>query len=202
MLNRPVWRSLENISMLRSELVTFLTSLVVCAWKARKNICQQSIAGVLRLRATSRPLCDRSARRFAQDDAFVGASKNWKKRKGDILWRCRPLLSDLSGIRFGFQITMSFGAELFSVTTDTARSSRTIPFSQPCKSFLGATHEARFRVSSSPFVYSLLLEDFSSVVFDITRNLLVCGHPQRFCSVEIMYLLWKCQNGTIRAYLW
>ena len=31
-----------------------------------------SIAGVLRLRAISRPLCDRSARRFAQDDSFVG----------------------------------------------------------------------------------------------------------------------------------
>jgi hypothetical protein len=95
---------------------------------------------------------------------------------------------------------MSFGAEPISVTTDTARGSRTIPFSQRCKSFLGATHEARYRVSSLPFVYSLLLEDFSSVVFDITRNLVVCKHPQRFCSVEIMYLLWKCQNGTIRAY--
>jgi hypothetical protein len=32
-----------------------------------------SIAGVLRLRAISRPLRDRSARRFAQDDGFVGA---------------------------------------------------------------------------------------------------------------------------------
>jgi hypothetical protein len=31
-----------------------------------------SIAGVLRLRAISRSLCDRSARRFAQDDGFVG----------------------------------------------------------------------------------------------------------------------------------
>jgi hypothetical protein len=31
-----------------------------------------SIAGVLRLRAISRPLCDSSARRFAQDDGFVG----------------------------------------------------------------------------------------------------------------------------------
>jgi hypothetical protein len=31
-----------------------------------------SIAGVLRLRAISRPLCDRPARRFAQDDGFVG----------------------------------------------------------------------------------------------------------------------------------
>ena len=32
-------------------------------------------AGVLRLRAIRRPLCDRSARRFAQDDGFVGAEK-------------------------------------------------------------------------------------------------------------------------------
>jgi hypothetical protein len=31
-----------------------------------------SIAGVLRLRATGRPLSDGSARRFAQDDAFSG----------------------------------------------------------------------------------------------------------------------------------
>jgi hypothetical protein len=35
-----------------------------------------SIAGVLRLRAISRPLCDRSARRFAQDDGFVGGEKD------------------------------------------------------------------------------------------------------------------------------
>ena len=35
-----------------------------------------SIAGVLRLRAISRPLCDRSARRFAQDDGFVGGEKH------------------------------------------------------------------------------------------------------------------------------
>src|SRR5271154_3164987 len=35
-----------------------------------------SIAGVLRLRAISRPLCNRSARRFAQDDGFVGGSRN------------------------------------------------------------------------------------------------------------------------------
>jgi hypothetical protein len=33
------------------------------------------IAGVLRLRAIRRPLCDRSARRFAQDDGFVGGEK-------------------------------------------------------------------------------------------------------------------------------
>ncbi len=35
-----------------------------------------SIAGVLRLRAISRPLCDRAARRFAQDDGFVGGEKH------------------------------------------------------------------------------------------------------------------------------
>ena len=35
-----------------------------------------SIAGVLRLRAISRPLCDRSARRFAQDDGFVVGEKH------------------------------------------------------------------------------------------------------------------------------
>jgi hypothetical protein len=53
---------------------------------------------------------------------------------------------------------------------------------------------------SLPFVYSLLLENFSSVVFDITRILTRLRTPERFCCVEIMYLLWKCQNGTIRAY--
>jgi hypothetical protein len=35
-----------------------------------------SIAEVLRLRAISRPLCDRSAWRFAQDDPFVGGWKS------------------------------------------------------------------------------------------------------------------------------
>jgi hypothetical protein len=35
-----------------------------------------SIAGVLRLRAITLPLCDRSARRFAQDDGFVEGLKN------------------------------------------------------------------------------------------------------------------------------
>jgi hypothetical protein len=35
-----------------------------------------SIAGVLRLRAIDPPLCDRSARRFAQDDGFVEGLKN------------------------------------------------------------------------------------------------------------------------------
>ena len=34
-----------------------------------------SIAGVLRLRAINPPLCDRSARRFAQDDAFLQGTK-------------------------------------------------------------------------------------------------------------------------------
>jgi hypothetical protein len=34
-----------------------------------------SIAGVLRLRAIKRSVCDRSAKRFAQDDGFVGGLK-------------------------------------------------------------------------------------------------------------------------------
>src|SRR5580658_10362179 len=59
-------------------------SLVVRGWKARKSICQQASPGflrlrsgqALRLRAISRPLCDRSARRFAQDDGFVGGEKH------------------------------------------------------------------------------------------------------------------------------
>src|SRR5580704_16041285 len=67
-----------------SELVTFLIWPVVCGWKARKSICQQASPGflrlrsgqALRLRAISRPLCDRSAWRFAQDDSFVGGEKH------------------------------------------------------------------------------------------------------------------------------
>ena len=56
-----------------------------------------SIAGVLRLRAISRPLCDRSARRFAQDDGFVGGEnirlgvqKTRKDRKSHRLTAERP----------------------------------------------------------------------------------------------------------------
>ena len=55
-----------------SEFVTFLTSVVVCGRKASQSICQTGIAGVLRLRAIKPSLCDRSAKRFAQDDDFVG----------------------------------------------------------------------------------------------------------------------------------
>src|SRR5258708_10862737 len=73
------WSELQ-IPRLRSELVTFLIWPVVCGWKARKSICQQASPGFLRLRsgqalplrAISRSLFDRSARRFAQDDGFVG----------------------------------------------------------------------------------------------------------------------------------
>ncbi len=76
-------RSLHSAS-LRSELVTFLIWPVVCGWKARKSICQQASPGfprlcsgqALRLRAISRPLCDRSARRFAQDDRLCGGEKH------------------------------------------------------------------------------------------------------------------------------
>jgi hypothetical protein len=73
-----------NPGTLRSGLVTFLIWPVVCGWKARKSICQQASPGfprlcsgqALRLRAVSRPLCDRPARRFAQDDGFVGGEKH------------------------------------------------------------------------------------------------------------------------------
>jgi hypothetical protein len=59
----------------------------VRGWKAPKNICQQASPGfprlrsgqALRLRAIGRPLCDGSARRFAQDDAFWGL-KNISRR--------------------------------------------------------------------------------------------------------------------------
>jgi hypothetical protein len=64
--------------------VTFLIWPVICGWKTRKSICQQASPGfprlcsgqALRLRAISRPLCDRSARRFAQDDGFVGGENH------------------------------------------------------------------------------------------------------------------------------
>ena len=42
-----------------------------------------SIAGVLRLRAIKPSVCDRSAKRFAQDDGFVGGleTADWICRK-------------------------------------------------------------------------------------------------------------------------
>jgi hypothetical protein len=62
------------------EFVTFLSSGVVCGRKAPKSICQQASPGfprprsgqALRLRALKPSVCDRSAKRFAQDDGFVG----------------------------------------------------------------------------------------------------------------------------------
>jgi hypothetical protein len=52
-----------------------------------------SIAGVLRLRAIKPSVCDRSAKRFAQDDGFVGGNaENTKRAKksqaaGDVAGR-------------------------------------------------------------------------------------------------------------------
>jgi hypothetical protein len=139
--------------------VTFLTSLVAFGWKARKNICQQASPGfprlrsgqALRLRAISRLLCDESARRFAQDDAFVGASKNIRLEVqkseratplGDVALCCPICRGSGSASR-----SQCRSARNRLVATDTARGSRTIPLSQRCKSFLGATREPRFRVS-------------------------------------------------------
>ena len=58
--------------------MTFLIWPVVCGWKDWEEHLPTSIAGgVLRLRAISHPLCDRSAWRFAkQDDGFVGGVKS------------------------------------------------------------------------------------------------------------------------------
>ena len=60
---------------LRSELVTFLIWLVVRGRKTWKSICQRASPGPSTSRI-SRSLCDRSARRFAQDDGFVRGSRN------------------------------------------------------------------------------------------------------------------------------
>jgi hypothetical protein len=64
-----------------------------------------SIAGVLRLRAISRPLCNRSARRFAQDDGFVGGEKdpvsyaeNTKRSKKS---QALGMTKGLGGVSFG-----------------------------------------------------------------------------------------------------
>src|ERR1700733_9038306 len=82
-----------QIPRLRSEAVTFLISLVVHGRKAPKSICSKSTAGVLRLRAINSLICDRSARRFAQDDAFlkgiekrlVGSKNTGRSKKSQAL---------------------------------------------------------------------------------------------------------------------
>src|ERR1700722_18479712 len=58
-----------------------------------------TIAGVLRLRAISRPLCDRSARRFAQDDGFVGVKSillATQRTRKDQKVTCSP--NDIGGL--------------------------------------------------------------------------------------------------------
>jgi hypothetical protein len=77
-------RTGRNCRSLRSESVTFLSSVVVCGRKAPKSICQQASPGfprlrsgqALRLRAIKPSVCNRSAKRFAQDDGFVGGFKS------------------------------------------------------------------------------------------------------------------------------
>src|SRR5271155_5290532 len=50
----------------------FLSSVVVLRPESSQEHLPTSIAGVLRLRAIKPSICDRSAKRFAQDDDFVG----------------------------------------------------------------------------------------------------------------------------------
>ena len=65
-----------HYAALRSEAVTFLISVSFWWPESYEEQRQTSIVGVLRLRAINPLLSDRSARRFAQDDAFVGGLKN------------------------------------------------------------------------------------------------------------------------------
>jgi hypothetical protein len=65
---------------LRPEFVTCLSCVVVYGWKAPKSICKQAWPGLprlrlgqaFRLRVTKLSVCDRSAKRFAQDDGSAG----------------------------------------------------------------------------------------------------------------------------------
>jgi hypothetical protein len=66
-------RSAElQIPRLRSGFVTFFSSGVVLRPESSQEHLPTSIAGVLRLRAIKPSVCDRSAKRFAQDDGFFG----------------------------------------------------------------------------------------------------------------------------------
>src|ERR1700722_7696980 len=71
--------------------------------KAPSSIRKISIAGVLRLHATSRRLCDRSAQRFAQDDDFVGVLTENIPNKLALMGRLPRLLSGVpSGLMQNF----------------------------------------------------------------------------------------------------
>src|SRR5579863_68154 len=63
------WCGVEAASLRACDFFDLARSLWLESWEEHLLT---SIAEVLRLRAISRPLCDRSARRFAQDDGFAG----------------------------------------------------------------------------------------------------------------------------------
>ncbi len=65
-------REAGNLGTLRSEVVTFLISFRFWWPESSEERRPTNILGVLRLRAQKPLLSDRSARRFAQDDGFVG----------------------------------------------------------------------------------------------------------------------------------
>jgi hypothetical protein len=75
--NRPLPFNGPILFVIRSKVVTLYLPL-----RSRPESSQEhlpgSIAGVLRLRAIRPLLCDRSAKRFAQDDGFVrGLEYSW-----------------------------------------------------------------------------------------------------------------------------
>src|SRR3984957_19167753 len=83
-----------------------------------------SIAGVpsagsgqaLRLRAISRPLCDRSARRFAQDDGFVGGEKHPVSYAENTKRSKKSQALGMTKERAGFPLRVVAGPRRFFIT--------------------------------------------------------------------------------------
>ena len=89
--------------------------LLVCGWKAPNNICQCASPGflrlrsgqALRLRARSRPLYESSARRFAQDDGFVGRLKTFPGRVRRTADPSAPLGMTKGTVAFTLKVVVS-----------------------------------------------------------------------------------------------
>jgi hypothetical protein len=70
-LSSAAWQEIR----VRSGFATFYLALQFAAGKLLRASLPRSIAGVLRLRAIKLSVCDRFAKRFAQDDGFVWGLK-------------------------------------------------------------------------------------------------------------------------------
>ena len=133
------------------------------------------------------------------------------KAKGRLLLRVVALSSDFSKIWFGFQTTTS----LIPASCETCGLAPVFPLipprSHPLREFLGSIlevpgcpvpscawppvarlpRESCFQASRRPLVYSLLLEDLSSVGSDNTRDLLQNKGLFTYFTVEIECTLCK-----------